>query len=72
MTHDLITQHPPGSICIVWEIDDVKSVRADLTDEQCEEVLQHCARKHDTYLSINWDVIRVHADHLFPEPCSEE
>ena len=44
MTRDLITKHPPGSICIVWEVDDVKSIRFDLTKAQCAEVLQHCAQ----------------------------
>lgn len=67
MARYLATKHPPSRIYIVWETDDVKTIRPDLTDHQCEEVLQHSARKHNTYLGINWDVIRVHADYLFPE-----
>jgi hypothetical protein len=56
--------------CIIastWCIDDVKHARPDLTDEQCIQVLEQCERKHDAETGINWDVIRCHADILFPE-----
>jgi hypothetical protein len=56
--------------CIIastWCIDDVKQERPDLTDAQCIEVLERCEDKHDACIGINWDVIRAHADNLFPE-----
>ena len=71
MTQDQITKYPHGSICIVWEIKAVNYIRPDLTDPQCEEVLQHCVHKHHPYVGINLDVIRDYADDLFPEPCGE-
>ena len=32
-------------IAIVWHIEDVKSIRSDLTDEQASIVLQHLKKK---------------------------
>lgn len=55
-----------GRIAIFWGIDDVKSVRPELTDDQCMEVLQQCDGKHDANIGITWDVIEFHASHLFP------
>jgi hypothetical protein len=31
------------------------------------EVLLECDRRHNAEIGINWDVIGVHADSLFPE-----
>ena len=56
-----------GCIAVIWSIDDVKQERPDLTDEQCMEVLQQCERQHDASIGINWEVICIHADNLFPE-----
>jgi len=39
----------------------------DLTDPQCIEVLKRCEDRHDAEIGINWEVIRIHADDLFPE-----
>lgn len=55
-------------IASIWSIEDVKQERPDLTDEQCMEVLEQCEHKHDAEIGINWDVIRTHADDLFPAP----
>jgi hypothetical protein len=57
-----------GYIVVLWNTDDVLEMRPDLTDEQCKEVLRQCDRKHDAGIGINWDIIRIHADDLFPEP----
>jgi len=57
-----------GYIAAAWHIDDVREVRPDLTDKQCMEVLIECDRRHDAEIGINWDVLRCHADELFPEP----
>ncbi len=54
-------------IAIVWHIDDVKEIRPDLTDEQAREVLQQAERRHDASVGINWDVLAIHADDLFPK-----
>jgi hypothetical protein len=57
-----------GYHCVIlWHIDDVKGLRPDLTDEQCVEVLMQCRDRHDATIGVNWDVIRFHADDLFPE-----
>jgi hypothetical protein len=53
---------------IVWTVEDVRSVRPDLTEEQCFEVLDACDNRHDANIGMNWDVIRMHAEDLFPEP----
>ncbi|MEZ6140780.1 MAG: hypothetical protein R3B84_09435 [Zavarzinella sp.] len=58
-------------IAIVWQIDDVREVRPDLSNDQCWQVLQACKRNHDATVGINWDVIRITANHLF-EPQSGE
>lgn len=52
----------------IWSVEDVKRERPDLTDQQCMEVLEQCEHKHDAEIGINWDVIRTHADDLFPAP----
>ena len=57
-----------GWIASLWHIDDVQELRPDLTFEQCSEVLQQCLNPHNAEIGINWDVIRMHADDLFPEP----
>jgi hypothetical protein len=54
-------------IAIIWYVEDVQQERPDLTDEQAREVLRQCKRHHDACIGINWDVIRIHADILFPE-----
>ena len=53
-------------IAISWHIDDVREIRPDLTDEQCREVLQQAERRHDASVGINWEVLAIHADDLFP------
>ena len=56
----------PDSITIVWYIDDVKEVRPDLTKQQCREVLQVADRRYDANLGIDWDMLTIHANDLFP------
>ena len=55
------------TITISWHIDDVKQVRPDLTNSQAREVLDLCESEHDANQGINWDVIRIWAEHLYPE-----
>ena len=47
--------------------DPVQEVRPDLTKSQCIEVLNQCQNRHDAEIGINLEVIRIHADDLFPE-----
>lgn len=55
------------SIAVEWCVEDVQSIRPDLTDEQAGAVLQAADRCHNAEVGINWDVLRFHADDLFPE-----
>ena len=55
-----------NSIAIIWEIDDVKTVRPDLTDDECMEVLDYAERKHDATIGITYDTLERHCDYLFP------
>jgi hypothetical protein len=56
-----------ASIAVKWCVEDVQSIRPDLTDEQAGAVLQAADRCHNAEVGINWDVLRFHADDLFPE-----
>ena len=55
-----------NSIAIIWEIDDVKSIRPDLTDDECMEVLEYAGRKHDANIGITYDALEWNCDYLFP------
>lgn len=61
-----LASEPADDITISWHIDDVHEVRPDLTADQCREVLQQAERRHDAGIGITWDVLEIHADHLFP------
>lgn len=52
----------------VWHLEDVKSRRPDLSDEQCREVLTALEKSHNAEIGINWDVIDTIASDQFPEP----
>ena len=54
-------------IAIIWSVEDVLSIREDLTPEQALEVLEQADYKHDASIGINWDVLGYHADWMFPE-----
>jgi hypothetical protein len=64
--HALASQ-PSDEIAITWHIDDVKELRPDLTDDQAREVLQQAKDRHDAGIGINWEVLEIHADDLFPK-----
>jgi hypothetical protein len=57
---------PADTIEISWHIDDVKEVRPGLTNAQARKVLEQAKRRHDATIGINWDVLAIHADDLFP------
>jgi hypothetical protein len=52
---------------VPWHIDDVHSIREDLTAQQCAEVLEAVGDNHDSEVGVNWDVISWYAEDLFPE-----
>jgi hypothetical protein len=56
----------PDTIAISWHIEDVREVRAGLTDEQARKVSQALKRNHDATIGINWEVLETTADFLFP------
>jgi len=49
-------------IAPIWSVEDVQSVRPDLTDDQAWEVLQYAERRHDAEIGINWEVLSCHAE----------
>lgn len=55
------------SISIKWHIDDVLSVRPDLSSFQAAIVLQRLKKNHNADVGINWEVIEIVSDILFPE-----
>jgi len=54
-------------IAIIWDIDDVKEGRPDLTDEQAMEVLETIKDDHDAYYGVTWYTLRDITDLMFPE-----
>lgn len=54
-------------ISIKWHIDDVLSVKPHLTKQQASQVLERLKRGHDASIGINWEVIDIVSDILFPE-----
>ncbi|MHB1949558.1 MAG: hypothetical protein ACYCQI_15775 [Gammaproteobacteria bacterium] len=53
-------------IAIIWHIEDIQSIRPDLTDKQASVVLQRLKENHDASIGINWETIEVLSDILFP------
>ena len=54
-------------ISINWHLDDVLSVRPNLTKLQASTVLEHIKKNHNATVGINWDVIEIVSDILFPD-----
>jgi hypothetical protein len=53
-------------IAIRWHIQDVQSIRPDLSDQQASDVLVRLKKNHDATVGINWDTIETVAEILFP------
>lgn len=64
--HDLLSQK--RSIAIIWDVEDVQSVRPNLDADQAWHVLQKCERSHDCEWGMTWDYIESVADCLYPTP----
>jgi hypothetical protein len=59
-------------VAVIWSVEDVQSVRPDLTDAQSWEVLKRCRDAHDCEIGLNWSSLENMADELFPEPETEK
>ena len=64
----LVPTGDPDEITIKWHVDDVLSVRPDLTKDQAREVLYELDHSHDASLGINWEVIEIVAENMFEPP----
>jgi hypothetical protein len=62
--HDLLAER--RQVAVVWSVEDVQSVRPDLTDEQAWEILQQCRKVHDCEIGFSWLLIETVADDLYP------
>lgn len=58
-------------IAIEWTVNDVQTLREDLTDDQAWEVLLTAKRNHDATQGITNDVLWSIAANLFPLPESD-
>ena len=54
------------TISIVWSVEDVLTVRPDLTRDQARDVLYMVEQKHDASMGVCWQTLEIHADWLFP------
>ncbi len=61
--HELLAKH--RHIAAIWGIEDVQSIRPDLSEEQAWEVLQQVDRHKDAELGITWLTLELAADDLF-------
>jgi hypothetical protein len=50
------------SISIVWDIEDVKSLDGDLSDDQALGILLTAEHQHDASIGVNWDVLQYWID----------
>jgi hypothetical protein len=55
------------TLIIKWNVEDVQSVRPDLNNEQANDVLYVLAENFDANIGVDWDVIMMAAEQLFPE-----
>jgi len=60
--------NPMRQIALIWDVDDVKVVRPDLTDDEALDVLERVKSKHDATMGVSWDTLECWADMLFPSP----
>ena len=51
-------------ITIKWHVEDVLSIRPDLTREQAFDVLYAAKENHDACIGINWDVLSCICDNI--------
>jgi hypothetical protein len=61
--HELLAKH--RQIAAIWGIEDVQSIRPDLSEQQAWEVLQMVDRHKDAELGITWLTLEMAAEDLF-------
>src|SRR5271157_1217563 len=64
--HELLAEN--RQIAHIWVVDDVKTLRPDLDDEQAWSVLQKVADRLHYDVGITWDVVETTAAELYPQP----
>lgn len=57
---------PSRQIAIIWGVEDVQTVREDLSDLHAMEVLNEVKRRHDADMGVSWETLRCWADELYP------
>ena len=57
---------PRRAIADIWTVDDVQEFLPHLNDAQAIEVLRAVHKNLDSEIGINWNVIKLCADALFP------
>ena len=62
----------PHQIAIIWQVEDVQSVREHITDEQAAEILDMVEAKHDANMGVNWEMLEFWADELYPKEDESE
>lgn len=55
-----------GRVADIWWIEDVLSVRPDLSRGQAWDVLQLCEKRLDPAFGFTWNLVGAAADDLFP------
>ena len=71
--HELLAKN--RQIAHIWSIEDVQSVRPDLSDDQAWEVLEMVDHSKDAELGITWLTLQMTAQHLFgdaPKPLNNQ
>lgn len=54
------------AIALVWNVEDVRQMRPDLTTDEAAEVLSMVYERHDASFGVNWEVLTDQANTLFP------
>lgn len=67
--HELLAAE--HKIAIVWDVEDVRAVRPDLTEEQAWKILQAVRKNHDASVGVSWETLEITADYLFADQSSE-
>jgi hypothetical protein len=61
--HDLLRER--RQIAHIWSVEDVQSIRPDLSEEQAWEVLRDVDHHKDAELGITWLTLEMAAEHLY-------
>ena len=68
--HDILMRvtmqfNPHEQIALIWSVEDVQTIRDDLTEEQAMDVLNVVERRHDADIGVNWDTLEYWIDELY-------